>query len=143
MRVCAVCGRVLDFYDGEDTRSWLHSLQDRVPEDHPAVPVPLSDTEMIGRCDFCNVDFPRWVVPARSFEVLPGAMSNGDWAACDTCCEMISNRRWESIIRRAADHSAYREVMSQAAVRASLATLYSRLKRNITGEPYPITAYKI
>lgn len=90
---------------------------------------------MIGRCDFCNVDFPRWVVPADSFEVLPGSMSHGDWAACNACCELISNRRWEAL---AAQNSAYLATMPQAALKASLASLYSKLKRNITGEPYPI-----
>lgn len=142
VRACAVCGRVLDYYsptDPTEAGGWIHSTQDRSEgEDHPAVPVSLAEVEAIGRCDFCNVDLPRWVVPARTFEVLPGSMSHGDWAACNTCCQLIATRRWETLIRRAAENSAYKDMMPPAALKASLASLYSKLKKNITGEPIPI-----
>lgn len=140
-RGCAVCGRVLDYYAPSNGSEgyWIHSGQDlENGEDHPAVPVSLAEIEAIGRCDFCNVDFPQWVVPAKSFEVLPGSMSHGDWGACNTCCELIATRRWETLIRRAAENSAYKDMMPPAALKASLASLYSKLKRNITGEPIPI-----
>jgi hypothetical protein len=140
-RVCAVCGRALDYYNSADPHvdsGWMHTMQDREHEDHPAVPASLDEIEMVGRCDFCNADEPHWVIPAKTFEVLPGSMSNGDWAACDACCELIATRRWESLIRRAASSTVYRDTTPQAMVKASLASLYSRLKKNITGEPYPI-----
>lgn len=146
MRACAVCGRVLDHYEethgspASETGGWIHSVQDREHgEDHPAVPVTLQEIEMIGRCDFCNVDFPRWVIPVRSFQLVPGSMSQGDWAACNTCCELIANRKWYALTKRAVEHSAHRGLMPDEQLRASLAILYSRVRKNITGEPHPIT----
>lgn len=141
--VCAVCGRVLDLYQAPDgTHSYMHSMQDRrYGEDHPAVPVAHDQIKPEYRCDFCNTDYPTWILPAKSFELpnVPGNVSHGDWAACDTCIELIRKWRWESLARRATEHSAYRTVIPPVLLKAKLLTLYSQLQKNITGEPYPIT----
>lgn len=141
--VCAVCGRVLNRFEPDDGSEnlWVHSTQDNTPwsgEDHPAIPVPQSEMEGIGRCDFCNRDYPTWVIPALSFEYpgLPGHFSDGDWAACDTCKVLIEKRRWETVIRRAVEQT--QSVLPREVLKAKLSTMYSRLARNITGQPYPI-----
>lgn len=147
IQVCAVCGRVLDRYTAPDgSQHWMHSDQDREHgEDHPAVPVSMTEINTIARCDFCNTDFPRWVIPVRTFQVLPGRMSDGDWAACETCKTLIVKKRWESLVRRAVDNSvaaADTSGMQKALLKASLSGMYGKLRRNITGDPYPINNSK-
>ena len=60
-----------------------------------------------GICDFCALALPaEWVYPARSFEMpnpgLPGAtfMSNGAWAACPACADLIERNDRDGLARR-------------------------------------------
>ena len=44
----------------------------------------------MGTCDFCGARPVTWLVPCRSFRIprqpgMPVCMSEGDWAACETC----------------------------------------------------------
>lgn len=133
--MCAVCGRVLDYADGQ---GWMHSLQDQRSEDHPAVPVPFDSVPMRGRCDFCNLDYPTMIIPARNFEIMPGHMSNGDWGACDICCALIEGNRWNRLIDRAVQTTNSAGPMTQDQLRQSLAHLYKALRKNITGSPKPL-----
>jgi hypothetical protein len=138
--VCAVCSRVLDRFEPEDGGvEFLHTMQDRAREDHPAVPVPESQIQTIGRCDFCNTDYPVWVIPVLSFEMpgLPGRFSDGDWAACDTCKALIAKNHWDTLVRRATERTDT-SIIPAEIIRARLVTMYNRLRRNITGDPYPL-----
>jgi hypothetical protein len=135
-----VCGRVLDRFEGDDgSIEYIHTLQDRERgEDHPAVPATEAEIQTIGRCDFCNTDYPRWGIPARTFELpgTPGHFSDGDWAACDTCKALIVKKHWDTLVRRATERSNYRTIMTKEVVRGMLATMYGHLRKNINGEPY-------
>jgi hypothetical protein len=146
IRVCAVCGRVLDRWEPDDggAAQYVHTYQDRKHEDHPAVPATLDEIPGIGRCDFCNNDYPTWVVPVNSFPMpgLPGHNSDGDWAACETCKTLIVKSRWDTLARRAVDHSSDLRV-PKVIIRAQLDTMYNRLRRNIKGEPFPIKQYEV
>lgn len=130
LRACAVCGRVLDYTSG---KGWAHTFQDRLNEDHIAVPVTLDQISVIGRCDFCNVDFPAWEVPARDFPTPIGTMSSGPWAACDTDADLIRHNRWDALIQRIALLAAKRTGVHREIVKATLTPLYNRLRKNITG----------
>lgn len=138
IRVCAVCHRVLDHAEG---KGWMHTMQDRHPEDHPAVPVPEGQVPIKGRCDFCNTDEPTWRVPVATFP-MPGPggerhYSQGDWAACDLCGELVARNRWDALLSRAWEHAdrdgfvyaGSRDVL----LKAALASLYSRVRRNRVG----------
>lgn len=139
--VCAACGRVLDRFEpeGGGPAEFIHTYQDRAPEDHPAVPVPESTIQTIGRCDFCNTDFPIWVIPVFSFEMpgLPGHFSEGDWAACDTCKILIVKNHWDTLVRRATERTDA-SIVPREVIRATLVTMYNRLRKNMSGEPYPL-----
>ena len=147
-RVCAVCGRILNSYlSPAGCQSWLHTFAD-LPEDHPAVPVRLSDgVTAQPRCDFCSDEHPTWEVPARSF-VVPGLTSgpvdnasHGNWSACDRCAELIRRNQWTALRRRAlaawSDSAAAAGTGSgpTAGIDQQLAQLYRLLRRNITGPP--------
>lgn len=133
--MCAVCGRVLDH---DSDLGWSHSLQDRIAEDHPAVPVPQGEVPIIGRCDFCNTDYPTMVVPARSFVVIGRNMSDGDWAACTVCGKLIARNAWIALIERVIRLSSNGALIPRAVLRQSLVTLYAKLRNNITGPPQPL-----
>lgn len=143
--ICAICGRVLDRFveHGTGRVAFQHTIQDSSPEDHPAIPIP--DPEMqkqkIGRCDFCNADFPKWGIPAREFEMpgLPGHFSDGDWAACDTCRILIEKNRWDTLARRAVENHQGNPLVTKEVIKANLVTMYNRLRKNITGPAYSLT----
>lgn len=149
--VCAVCGRVLDrFEDDENGQvSFQHTLQDSGPdgEDHPAIPIPdreMNQEQKIGRCDFCNTDYPTWGIPARAFPMpdLPGHFSDGDWAACEFCKTLIVKNHWDTLTRRATENYRSNMPVPKEILRAKLAMMYNRLRKNINGEPYPLTEEK-
>lgn len=129
-RACAICGRVLDYTSG---KGWAHTFQDMMHEDHIAVPVTLDQISVIGRCDFCNEDFPAWEVPARDFPTLIGTMSSGAWAACDIDADLIRHNRWDALLRRIAPLAAKKNNVPPELIRATIAPLYNRLRKNITG----------
>jgi hypothetical protein len=145
-RVCAVCGRILNAYvSPEGERSWLHTFAD-LPEDHPAVPVGLSDGIIaLPRCDFCSAEDPAWELPARSF-VIPGLTlgpvgngSHGNWSACATCAQLIDRNQWTALRRRAlaawSDSTTGEDTGAdgEADVDRQLSQLYRLLRRNVTG----------
>jgi len=142
-RVCAVCARVLDLVEHDGAvRGWQHTMADQ-PEDHPAVPVAPADVHAALRCDFCLADDPRWDIPARTFvyDGAPGAGSDGDWAACDACAELIRRHRWTMLRQRAVaafvDRHGLAPEQEQRMGRA-LGRLYRQLRANMLGPPRPI-----
>lgn len=145
-RDCAVCGRILNAYvSPEGERSWLHTFAD-LPEDHPAVPVGTGEIIPQPRCDFCSAEHPTWELPARSF-VIPDLTlgqvengSHGNWAACDSCAQLIGRDQWTALRRRAltawSDPTMRTRSTGSAVagdVDRQLSQLYRLLRRNITG----------
>lgn len=136
-RICAVCGRTLDVfaeYEGSTlvSQRWMHGPQDQ-PEDHPAVPVTVAETAHVGRCDFCNVDYPSWELPARDFESPMGPMSAGAWSACDTCATYLRRGHWSGLIRHLSTIVAPRNGLTPTQFRAVITPYYNRLRKNVTG----------
>lgn len=136
--VCERCGRVLDHHEGI---GFVHTVGD-AGMDHDPVPVPVSEAVVVvGRCDFCYADWPAWVVPAGEFEVMPGHMSSGDWAACDGCAALINSNQWSALIRRAQQSWQIRHGEPMAPpVADGLPRLYRLLRKHITGglRPNPV-----
>lgn len=132
--VCGHCGRILDHEEGV---GYYHSIGD-ADAGHEAVPVPQAEAlVVVGRCDFCYADHPAWVVPAANFEVVPGHMSAGDWAACDGCKDLINANQWSTLVRRAQVGFESRNGPMDPVVVASLPRLYRLLRKNITGSLKP------
>ena len=139
-RVCGVCGRVLDhvtFPDGSRPNFWRHTQADQ-PEDHQPVPVLPGEVPTRGRCDFCQAEDPTWVLPARDFDLvgLPTG-SKGDWAACDTCANLISMDRWNALLARAVASWEERHGKDSIAP-VFMGRLYRTLRKNITGAIRPL-----
>lgn len=126
--VCAVCARVLDSHP---LLGWAHTAQDS-PADHPAVPAARSDIQAKHRCDFCNREDPKWVLPARSFKAVAGHGSEGDWAACDTCITYIHKGNWSGLAQYAAKQLSKPALPVDPHV---LMALYTNLRKNLSGEP--------
>jgi hypothetical protein len=146
-RSCAVCARVLDLFLDDQTgeRTWIHGPADR-PEDHPAVPVPTEAVTTLGRCDFCSVDDPQWIAPARSFRPdinpttgwLSGAGSAQAWAACDTRAGLVRTNQWAVLRRHALAVYRRAEAMRGQAdeqLGAQFNQLWRQLRPHITGPP--------
>lgn len=95
-KVCAACGRVLDYHEG---RGWEHPL-DPTLLDHPAIPVDDTEVPVNEKCDFCFSDGTEWILPARAFQVGPNHGSQGDWAACSPCAELVRKDDWNGLMRR-------------------------------------------
>jgi hypothetical protein len=121
---------MLDYRTGY---GYQHGAHDQLTEDHPAVPVTLDEIEAIGRCDFCNADFPSWQLPCETFINPVGEMSVGAWAACDTCGDLISRNRWDTLLRRAAKFAAERNGLPEWLIRSQIEALYGMVRRNRTG----------
>lgn len=58
-------------------------------------------------CDFCTEPHPTWGYPAKDFALetgLPiGILSDGWWAACDTCHDLIEADNRTALLTRALD----------------------------------------
>jgi hypothetical protein len=142
--VCQKCGRVLDFYESlseSEPSSYRHTYQDQARADHEPVPIPATNTNVKARCDFCNDDILSpdqvWTVPVKTFEMpvephmrrlFPPQISEGDWAACQICAELIGTEQWDDLATRAShDDPVNRKI---------LLPLYRALRENITGKPF-------
>lgn len=142
LMVCAVCGRVLDEFVLDGVGRYMHTLKDQRREDHPAVPVLASEiVHFNARCDFCGDDVSQaevWTVPSRDFfraaQVAgePPTVSQGDWAACPVCAELICAGDWNGVIARVARTHKLTHPMILDMVRED----YARLRIAMTGAPY-------
>lgn len=145
---CAVCGRVLDYWEKADgTSGWRHSIAAPAEDDHIAVPVPADQIQVRARCDFCYSDEVAWVVPAREirFEVIGspqppigGGGMDADWAACDPCSKLIDGNRWNALLERVKRSWEDRHGPMSPEVEAELKKLYRVLRKNITGALRPV-----
>lgn len=147
-RVCAVCARVLaKFTDPDGETTWVHGLQD--DKDHLPVPVLREEVQTRFRCDFCNADESKWILPTREFELPftggvaalladgPTHMSRADWSACDTCAKLIDTNKWTALLRRVSVYWEKEHGKMHEAVRTNLAALHRRVRKNITGSLKP------
>lgn len=125
---CAVCGRVLDYYEN---LGWDHTAADRPTADHVAVPVPVDDIRTAYRCDFCLADGARWVLPVRDYVVAPGNVNSGDWSACDTCAGYLQRDEWNRLRQRAMQ--AYAERNGEQPQEQVFRYMYRQLRKNIAG----------
>lgn len=143
IRICAVCGYVLDYTRGPDGQDrWLHL---RNEDGHVVVPALPTEVHTTGRCDICGALFPRFEVPVADFAVPPvdgiptGTGSRGNWACCDECAQLIKTDRWGAVVRRAQASVERRDgrPMSRA-VADHMRQTYWRLRANVTGPVRPL-----
>lgn len=135
--VCTVCRNVLDVEWSDGGARYVHTLMDAVQDlDHDPVPIDAPRGFRGGRCDFCSVGMPAFVLPARDF-VYPDDRSQGsrgDWAACSDCATLISSNKWPQLIERvAAAHRRRTGSSLHPAARAQIRLRYRALWRNISG----------
>ena len=139
--VCQICNRVLDFYqvlNNPAASEWRHTSQDE--HDHTPVPVLMATSNVIPRCDFCNVDVTReteWTVPTKTFEMPypkywngPAQFSEGDWCACNDCAGYILLDDWDGLLKKIS--------MGETADAAVLQPLYVKIRENVTAAPYQV-----
>lgn len=106
---CATChvkvSRVTDPVNGE---WWGHPTT----TDHEVVPVELPESEVTRVCDFCLLPGPTWAFPllehADTSRWNPSLGLNvtaldtdGWWAACDLCADLIRERNISGLRNRA------------------------------------------
>lgn len=142
-KVCKECRRPLEFHieAGTGETSWHHHNQDMLGG-HKPIPVDAGESEVKGRCDFCNSDLAGevWILPCHDFVAgrnpINGKMQGyaGEWSACGICAPMIDGNRWNRLLERVqeaweADHG----VPAPEDKRTGWAHLYRLLRRNISG----------
>lgn len=63
-----------------------------------------------GICDFCSDQHPTHAVMVPDFDLLPGVegipKSEGGWAACETCYQMVTENQRSDLLRRAIEASS-------------------------------------
>jgi hypothetical protein len=52
-----------------------------------------------GICDFCSAPDPPYLERSPTFEVI-GGVSEGDWASCEECHQLIAVRDWPALEKR-------------------------------------------
>lgn len=129
-RVCAVCSIPLSY----GSRSGWHHPAGLTPWDHVAVPVEPEELASINwRCDFCNREHARWLLPADSFGMVTGDTSVSDWCVCDVCKPAVEARDWLTIVGRVqTTFRAHGRRFDEGHVKYML-DLYRELDRHITG----------
>lgn len=99
------------------------------------------------KCDFCSELEPRWSYPATDFVALQiGAIlstSEGSWAACDTCHDLIDSGDRSGLADRSAGlwvvaNPDSAEVME--CLRGELRCIHDLFFTHRTGKAQPITA---
>lgn len=95
-------------------------------------------------CDFCSSDKITWDYPCEDF-VVDGVGSKGDWAACDICHDMITNKEWESLAvrtynspRARAEWRAAAELLGRGRAIRTIKKLHLKFRAHRCGEPTPI-----
>ena len=103
----------------------------------------------MGVCDFCSGGVPRWSYPTRDFVVeplttrlhaegMPGAGSEGNWAACDTCHALIERTDREGLTLRVASIFARQYSVPVQMLLEPLGELHGQFWSNREGKPIPI-----
>lgn len=94
-------------------------------------------------CDFCSIPGDIfWTYPCNDFDYgipeSPRDGSTGDWAACDTCHELIQAGERKAVIRRAVDFELSQHPQ-HASIRHEIWGVISRIHNGFydhrTGEP--------
>ena len=100
--------------------------------------VPDTDTPV---CDFCSAPSPPHRIGAYDFIMAhfcsPQLGSRGQWAACNTCKELIDGNRWEQLIDRATAVFAKKYAVPRSlrpGLRRTIASTYMRLRENLKNE---------
>lgn len=135
--ICGICRRTLDVRTTSMSSFYQHTVMD-FPADHLPQPIPMPEDYREGRCDFCSIDWPGFVLPVRDFQVPghPNYASDGDWAACATCAALIKANKWEELATRSIKTSPH--AMSYAQIEL-LRDLHLTLRDNITGPIRPVS----
>lgn len=130
-QACGVCAFPLDKYTQHGKLlGWVHF---NPPADgHIAVPVDADQIQHRQSCDFCNTESVVWIIPSKSFEMLPetsitpAQMSHGAWGACCDCGHLIKRDKWSALITRVRSRPGF------PVTRGALEYLYNRLQANMT-----------
>lgn len=73
----------------------------------------------VGICDFCSAPHPTWVYPADNFAMQRfGWGSDGGWAACDECSDLIEKKQDDAVI-----NTRMPRVMTAALLKAGMPSL--------------------
>lgn len=131
VKVCAVCGRVLDHIQA--TGEYVHSLT--TPHDHPAVPVDEGEVPTVGKCDFCFAPDPDFTLPTHPFNAGLGMAMDDEWSCCSTCAAYLRQNQWTRLFGhvKASWEERHGGPMPPE-MDASLRRLYRQIRQNVRGD---------
>jgi hypothetical protein len=67
-------------------------------------------------CDFCSSLDIQWKYEAKSFSIqtdLTLWVSEGHWAACSACSELIESEKWQELTKRSVQTSEQLRVLAE------------------------------
>lgn len=135
-QACAVCGRVLSHRTSDaGQQDWIHPAGEG--DDHPVVPVPWDQVRVRPLCDFCRGEPVTHEVPAASFLLPISGGSDGDWAACTPCANLIRRNRWGPLTHRVRESMEARHGPMAPEMVTILNVTYARLRIHMTGPVRP------
>lgn len=105
----------------------------------------------VEKCDFCSNRFPSWVHPSKDFALpeIGWVSSDGAWAACEACHELIENEEREKLASRAVRMYFYWNPLPAWQVRQirrdlerKISMMHEGFWANRNGEPYRQSAVR-
>lgn len=100
--MCATCRARLNPKEAPDgSVTYIHGTW----ADHPARPVDEVAEDRILICDFCLEPHPMWDFPCAPMQPVIASsdtaiVSVGDWAACNTCKELVVSDDYVDLVER-------------------------------------------
>jgi hypothetical protein len=134
---CRACRRPLNRIDHPGGRqSWVHALGQQEDGTHEPQPV-LTDPDY--RCDLCN-DEPvtSLLVVSGTVRITPISMSDGPWALCSTCTELITANKWQRLLNHVTTRFRGQGVHLFPHLIADIRRLHGQLRRLAVGPPVPL-----
>lgn len=90
-------------------------------------------------CDFCGAPEPKWAFPASRFKLAVG-FSEGGWAACEECRQLVDAGDREGLVRRAlaTQCSNEKHLKTLKALEAHLRDVHERFFKHRLGDAVSI-----
>lgn len=88
------------------------------------------------QCDFCNSHAIKWEYPAVDFAIpAVGVESQGHWAACDTCHNLIETEQWDALADRSTHTHPLIVSADPALLKRSITIIHNAFRACRTGPP--------
>ncbi|MFF1555876.1 hypothetical protein ACFVX3_33215, partial [Rhodococcus erythropolis] len=96
--ICSICLTGLDTSLSDNGSTYIHGARHGDPGHEPD-PIE-APADWRGACDFCTTGQATWELPVNTFTNHSERIESGNWAACNTCANLIEKNQWNALVRR-------------------------------------------